>query len=127
MDDTKHKEINGPALVNRIDSLLQQKLLSRQQLADACGFSVQNIARWKTLGSLPDLSVGIKLAEYLGVSLYWLITGQKEFEEKNEDANLLSRFRILNNDDKEVILACLNALTKKYVKRGFEGIQEITD
>lgn len=124
MDDTKHNEITGPSLVNRIDSLLQQKLLSRQQLADACGFSVQNIARWKTLGSLPDLSVGLKVSRFLGVPLYWLITGENEFDEKAEDRELLTSFRVLNEEDKNVVLACIKALSQKYIKSGFEGIQD---
>lgn len=126
MDDTNTilDNISGPALVNRIDKVLSQKLISRQQLADACGFSSPNIARWRTKGALPDLSVGVKIAKFLGVPLYWLITGENEFDEKAEDRELLTSFRVLNDEDKNVVIACIKALSQKYIKKGFEGFQE---
>lgn len=128
MDDTNtlYNNITGPALVNRIDSILQHKYLTRQQLADSCGFSVQNIARWKTQGAMPDLKIGVKIADFLNVPLYWLITGHNERGEiPADDFQLLDTFHSFNEDDKEVIMATLKALSKKYIKKGFEGHQSV--
>lgn len=128
MNDTKtfYEEISGPALVNRVDSLLHQKLLSRKQLADHCGFSVQNIARWKTKGSLPDVKVGVQVADFLEVPLYWLITGTEKLNEiPTADFQLLSSFHVLDESDQEVVLATIQALSKKYIREGFEGHTEV--
>ena len=120
--NTKYEGISGPAIVERIDSILQHNYKTRQQLAEACGFSTANIARWKTLGSLPDLKVGAKVADFLGVPLYWLITGQdEESDVESEDFLLLNSFHVLDENDREVVLATIKALSKKYVKKGFEG------
>lgn len=128
MNDTNtiYDGISGPAFVNRIDSLLKQKLLSRKQLAEHCGIVAQTIAKWKTHNSLPDVKVGVKAADFLQVPLYWLVTGKEKTDEiPTSDYQLLASFHVLDESDQEVVLATIKALSKKYIREGFEGHTEV--
>lgn len=76
---------NGQAFVNRIDEVLKEKNLKRQALTDACGFSVQALTDWKRRDSIPAADIALKIADYLQVSVEWLIDGRAKENEDNKD------------------------------------------
>lgn len=128
MDTTNilNKTVSAVDLVDRIEQVLSYKCYSKKQLADACGFHFQNLARWKARGMLPDLEVGVRIADFLNVPLYWLLTGRNERGEiPVEDYQLLEEYHALNDGDREVVDATIKALLKRYVRAGFEGHLEV--
>jgi DNA-binding XRE family transcriptional regulator len=48
--------------------------LTQQQTAVALGVSIGTVARWEA-GRAPDTDCAIKIADYFGVSLDWLLRG----------------------------------------------------
>ena len=106
-------KINGYDMVERIDMLLQNKNLKRIDIAKAVDFSVNNISRWKTKGCLPDISVGLQVADYLGVSVRFLLTGQEEPNELNcEEKEILELFKKLEHDERRIIIELLKIMEK---------------
>lgn len=77
--------MTGSNLVTRIDNLLKAQNLKRQALADYCGISVQSFTDWTRRGTLPTIETGFKIAEFLGVSVNWLIDETYEERWKNYD------------------------------------------
>ena len=77
--DKSLDETEGERLVNRIDSLLTIRNEKRQKLCDEVGISLQAITNWKKQNSLPSVDSAIKIANYLEVSVDWLITGKLTF------------------------------------------------
>lgn len=69
----------GENLVNRIDELLEMRGEKRQDLCDNTGISLQAISNWKKQDSLPAVDSAIQIANYLEVSVEWLITGKINF------------------------------------------------
>ena len=80
-------EIRGKDIVVRIDSILKQRNLKRKAVADAVGISLQPFTSWSNRGSIPGADIAYHIAEYLDVSLEWLLTG-KERESVNPFNNL---------------------------------------
>jgi transcriptional regulator with XRE-family HTH domain len=65
----------GKTIVERIDILLCKNNLRRKALADYAGISIQAFTNWSTRGNCPSADVAIKMANYLGVTVEYLITG----------------------------------------------------
>jgi transcriptional regulator with XRE-family HTH domain len=65
---------NGVELIKRIDDTLKKHDKKRKDLCDYCSISTQAITNWSNRGSVPSIEIIMKAAEYLQVSLYWLLT-----------------------------------------------------
>lgn len=65
--------MTGSEFVNRIDELLKNRNLKRQALIDYCGINSSALSDWIRRDTLPSLEVGIKISEFLGVSINWLM------------------------------------------------------
>lgn len=77
-------EIKGKDIVFRIDSVLKKRNLKRKAVADAVGISLQPFTSWANRGSIPGADIAYHIAEYLDVSVDWLLTGI----EKTQNSNL---------------------------------------
>ena len=56
-------------LGNNLISLRRMKKMTQEDLADKLGVSRQTISKWETGDSIPDMEMGMKLADILQVSL----------------------------------------------------------
>lgn len=48
-----------------------------QDVADACGVTRQAVSLWETGKTIPSNAVLERAAKFLGVSSYWLLTGDQ--------------------------------------------------
>lgn len=78
-------EIKGKDIVFRIDSVLKERNLKRKAVADAVGISLQPFTSWANRGSIPGADIAYHIAEYLNVSVDWLLTG---IEKKSQTTDL---------------------------------------
>lgn len=62
----------------RIFSLLESKHLSQKDLAEYAGLSPAAISGWKSKNTSPSSDKLVKISEFLGVSVYYLLTGKEE-------------------------------------------------
>ena len=76
-------EIKGKDIVSRIDSILKNRNLKRKAVAEAVGISLQPFTSWSNRGSIPGADIAYNIAQYLGVSLEWLLTGEEESKVQN--------------------------------------------
>ena len=59
----------------RVDEELEYKGMNRKALSKEVGFSVGNVGKGIQLGSSPSADTAVKIAEVLGVSVEYLVTG----------------------------------------------------
>ena len=98
--------------VGRIDLKLTEKNIKRAAMCQDVGIDTSIITAWKKRGTIPAGDVCVKTANYLGVSVEWLITGKEKEEAKTEKASV---------SKKEQVQKKLNALTQDF----FNSLQEI--
>ena len=65
----------GKEFSERIDLMLKLENHTRKELCDYAGISVQAFSNWKLQSSLPGAETALKIADFLNVSLEWLING----------------------------------------------------
>ena len=97
---------NGMLIVERIDNLLKERNLNRVVLAEAIGIKPQNISAWSVRGTVPAGDICLKIAEYLNVSIVWLISGREDGM-SNEERWVLSQWKSLDVVQKDTVRTLL--------------------
>ena len=76
-DDMIEQEMSGSALIGkRIAKSREERGMTRDELKDKMGVTVQTISRWKSGKRLPDVVTFMKLAQVLAVDPGKLMEGE---------------------------------------------------
>lgn len=102
--------------VNRIDLKLQEKNLKRAALCEDLGLSSTSITDWARRGTVPAGDICIRIADYLGVSVEWLVTG-KEAALSSEERTLLKQWQVLSEEQKDTIRTLLDKWVSEHQAR----------
>jgi transcriptional regulator with XRE-family HTH domain len=104
---------SGSAIVGRIDALLNHRGQTRKALV-AIGVvkSVTSFTDWLQRDTVPRADVALAIANYLGVSVEWLITGEDDEGLTLEDRNLLVKYNSLDERGRYEVNALLDAKLK---------------
>lgn len=101
--------------VERIDQKLKEKNLKRVAMLEDIGIDTSIMTAWKKRGTIPSGDVCIKIAEYLGVSVEWLVRGTERTAEKEEynkeEKKLIEKIRDLTPQQRESIDILLDGYT----------------
>jgi len=102
-------EIKGGAIVERIDKQRALLGLSRKDVALAGGLkSSQSLTDWSK-GSIPQADTAVYIADRLGVSVRWLLTGEEESGLNLDERNLVIKYQSLDEQGQFEVKALLNA------------------
>ena len=72
---------NGIELVEILDFLLEKKGISRRQFCSQIDIPPSTIAAWKHKNILPNTELICKVADFLNVSIDWLVKGENPQQE----------------------------------------------
>ena len=98
------------AIVERIDTLLKERNQTRKDLVSVGAIkSVQTITDWNERGTIPRADTALAIADYLGVTIRWLLTGVDEAGYSLEERNLVIKYRNLDDQGRYEIKALLDA------------------
>jgi len=100
-------EANGLKIVQRIDDELKYRGETRVNLAKFLGIKPQNISAWSARGTVPAGDICLKIAEYFGVSVEWVLYGEEPGSTKEEHW-LISQWKQLSDEQKNNIKLLLN-------------------
>ena len=83
-------------------------------ICNALNINKSAFTHWRN-GMLPRAEVCVKLAQYLGVSVDYLLTGDKISNELSpQEKKLIDDFHVLDEQDKKLVTLLLNELVKRY-------------
>lgn len=99
--------------VDRIDLKLKEKGIKRFSFCEDMNITHSALTDWSKRGTIPSADTVLKIANYLNVSMEWLLTGRNPEGITDEEAELLRRYRTLDARDKSVVTVLLNALASK--------------
>lgn len=102
--------------MDRVESILKEKRLTQKELAEDLGLRRPTLSDWKKNGAVPAADICLRIAEYLGVSVEWLVTG-KETALTSEEKTLLKQWKILTPDQKDTLRTLLNKWESEYQVR----------
>ena len=100
-----------------VESELQYKNMTRKELAERAGFAVSGISLGLTHNSVPNADVAVRIAEVLGVSAEYLVTGKERNILCKENADIIRHItadlRVLDRYDLESLSALVKRMSEK--------------
>jgi len=99
---------SGQKLIDRINNIMEAKRLRR----DPDLYKIVpsgTLSAWKNKGQIPRVNTICNIAEFLGVSIEWLITG-KEISLSQEEREILADYKILSADNKRNIRVLIDSM-----------------
>jgi transcriptional regulator with XRE-family HTH domain len=96
-------------IVDRIDKRLSQLKEKRAGLCRSVGINPGSLSDWVRNGTILDADTALAIADHLGVSVRWLVTGKDDRGLSLEERNLLVKYRCLDDRDQYEINALLDA------------------
>ena len=106
------------AFMDNVERELESRGITQKKLAEDLGLRRPTLSDWKRNGAIPAGDICIKIADYLGVSVEWLITG-KEKEGNGltlEERHLLTLWAHLTSEQKDTISTLLEKWEADYVQ-----------
>ncbi len=105
-----------------LKKLRKERKMTQSQLAELFGYSHVAVVKWENGTREPDFNTLIKLSDYFGVSIDYMITGKnKESEEKTDkDKYLKEIIKIFNAIGTEDRAYCLGFIVGVLQKRGID-------
>jgi transcriptional regulator with XRE-family HTH domain len=98
-------------------------VLSRKEVALAGKLkSAQSITDWKN-GSIPNADTALFIANYLGVSIQWLLTGEDDKGYSQDERNLVIKYRNLDDQGQYEIRVLLDAKLSVIEKREVKTVE----
>ena len=104
-------QTNGMQIVNRITNICEERRIVRKTISDALGLPDNCFSNWSSRGTVPAGDVCLKIANYLKVSVEWLISG-KEGGLSKEESELLAQWNMLSPEQKNNINILLDGWKK---------------
>lgn len=103
--------------IERLEKRLKFRNVSKSELAEKIGIRRPTISEWKKNGSIPAADICLKIAEYLGTTVEYLVTG-KEKESGSaaltaEEEEVLNVWEDLNDFQKNTIKTLLESYKKE--------------
>ena len=103
--------------IERLEKRLKFRNVSKSELAEKIGIRRPTISEWKKNGSIPAADICLKIAEYLGTTVEYLVTG-KEKEPGSaaltaEEEEVLNVWEDLNDFQKNTIKTLLESYKKE--------------
>jgi len=100
---------SGPEVARRIDELVNLKGIRRDPDLYAIVPS-PTLSAWRTAKQIPRVITLCNIADFLGVSVQWLILGKEENGLSDHERELLIAFNELNDTEKDAALRMIKGL-----------------
>ena len=103
--------MNGLDLVSNINKVLDKKGVNKTQMLQSLKIPKSSMNNWESNGNIPSGDKLFAIAQYLNVSMEWLITGQEAKNDiSQEDKELLENYHQLSPDNQSVIQVTMQAM-----------------
>lgn len=97
-----------------VEKLLNEQKISQKKLCDNLGINKSAVNHWKG-GAMPSVDIGVKVAQFFGVSVEWLVTGRDAVSEtfSKEEVEVVRRWRTIKDDDRQTVALLLDTFYAK--------------
>lgn len=107
----------------RVDFLLENKNLSRKELAAYAKFDVSNIGKGIREGNIPAADTAVRIAKYLNTTVEYLVTGsysddktkaQNEIDDLYKSAVIIRKLNSIPSKPRSSIELMISDMSEKY-------------
>jgi transcriptional regulator with XRE-family HTH domain len=104
-------ELDVNEFVKRLELCCKEQGLTRTTWAKKIGFPESTIRNWLRNGNMPSAEIVYNFAQYFGVPMEYLLTGE-ETKLDYIDFVMLLKFKKLSAEQKKMIIAATDSLLK---------------
>ena len=105
-------------LGDKITMLRKQKNISQSELADTCKISRDAISKYERNEIVPSVEYAKRIAEELGVSIDYLVSGEEKEEALDKDAiKRIKDIQKLPEDERIKVFSVIDALVRDFKTR----------
>lgn len=104
-------------LGDKMKELLEENNMTQRELAEALGFTPAALGNYIRNVREPDYNTLIQIAEYFHVSIDTLLNHNYNSQLNNDEELLLSLFRSMTSEQKEIYLAQGKAIKQLNIKK----------
>lgn len=111
-----HDETLRKAFGARLKALRKQKNWAQKELAGLVGIRFQQLNKYESGLNIPPAEMLVKLADALGVTVDFLLTGNPVEDSPLANSRLFKRFKVLealDADDQETVIKIIDAMIAK--------------
>ena len=113
-------------MINRIIELLEENKVTAKKLTSDLEISSSSISDWKKGKGKPSAETIIKLANYFNVSTDYILLGKNKdisiIPSNDSEKKILSTFRLLNEDNKDIVVGKIKELLKEQKQDEFINV-----
>ena len=100
------------SICDRTYSLLAQKHLTAVGMSNVLGINPANATQWQRRQTDPPAKYIMQIADYLGVSPIYLLTGEEQLQDfattiTEEESRIIKKYRALDEDGKDAVRGIL--------------------
>ena len=109
------------ALGSRLKQLRKQKRWTQKELAGKVEVRFQQLNKYESGLNIPPAEMLVKLADALGTSIDYLLTGNPIEDSPLASSRLFQRFKMIedmNPSDREAIITLIDAMIAKHLAEG---------
>lgn len=74
--DKQNMSVNIDDILSRIFSILDERKTTKKHFCECCRINYQSLHDWKIRRTIPSAEVLLRISEYLGVTMEYLLTGR---------------------------------------------------
>lgn len=104
--------MNGVDFVKRIDEVLDSKKERRAPMLAALGLPRNAMNNWETNGNIPAADIAVRIADYLNVSVEWLVIGKDSTGVDGELQSLMRDIQAMPEEKRKNIIIALKAMAR---------------
>lgn len=96
----------------RFDALLKKRGVTQKDLSALLSIRRENLSEWKRLGTIPSTDTALAVAQYLNVSVEYLLTGTDTYKEAftQSDREHLAKWQKLTDTEQSVVSTTIDAM-----------------
>ncbi|MDR1325366.1 MAG: helix-turn-helix domain containing protein [Treponema sp.] len=113
-------KIGGCAIIARIKERLGDSTGLKALIVDL-GYKTSTVYSWSENDSVPKSVDLLKIADYLGVSMRWLLTGEDESGLAPDERGLLDSYRRLDDRDRQDVVGIIAVKLSRYEQSYEQG------
>jgi transcriptional regulator with XRE-family HTH domain len=105
---------DGQKVVGRINEILAKRNENKDGFCKFVKVTPTAITHWKRDGAIPSVEVMMRVADYLGVSMCWLLTGEDEDGLASDERDLVASYRRLDDRDRQDVVGLIMLKLERY-------------
>lgn len=107
--------MSGQLFIENLQSALREKKLAQKDLAKMLQTGTSTVSNWIKRGTIPSADTAVKIAQFLGVSVEWLVTGRDAVSEtfSREEVEVVRRWRAIKDEDRQTLALLLDTFYGK--------------